>query len=72
MSKMEIKERVLAILSQIDFSESQEVRLDCPKCHKKGSVIRRISMEKQQKMKGKWYVEHCEEDTCDYWDSGFL
>lgn len=39
----------------------------CPKCG--GRVERRVAREQQQKEKGKYYVENCEE--CDYWKSGF-
>jgi len=71
MSKLEIKEKVLNIIGRMDFSESLELKMDCPTCHGKGTVIRRITIEKQQKMKGKWFVEVCSNEECDYWNAGF-
>jgi len=68
---MKIKEMVLGIIGRMDFSESLELKMDCPTCHGKGTVIRRITIEKQQKIKERWYVEYCSEEACDYWSAGF-
>lgn len=68
---MTLKETVLGIIERMDFSECLEVKMNCPKCSGKGTVTRRITMEKQQKMKGKWYIETCSNEGCDYWNAGF-
>jgi len=67
-----IKEKVVMIISKMDFSEGVEEKRDCPKCKSKGSVIRNIAKEPQQGMMGKWFVEHCTNDDCDHWDCGFI
>jgi len=40
----------------------------CPKCG--GKLVVRVSKEKQQKMKGSWFIKRC--DDCDYYACGFL
>jgi len=68
---MKIKEEVLDIIAKMDFSESVVERRDCPKCGTEGSVERRVSKEPQQPIKGRWYMETCENPDCPYWDCGF-
>jgi hypothetical protein len=72
VKKTTLKETVLGIVGRMNFEESLEVKMDCPKCKQKNSVIRRVIKEKQQNIKGRWYVEHCESETCDYWNAGFI
>lgn len=55
----------------MEFEESVEVKHDCPKCGKKNTVIRRIAKEPNQNMVGRWYVEYCDDNDCDFWSCGF-
>jgi len=67
---LEIKEQVLVIIKNIEFSEYLEERDECPECHEQ-SLIRHIQKDEKQKWAGRWYIEYCEED-CPYWDCGRL
>jgi len=69
---MRLKETILGIIKRMDFSEAIEQKLDCQRCGGKKTVLRKIAMEKQQKIKGQWYVETCQNEQCDYWDAGFI
>ena len=67
----QIKEKVLTIIEKLDFNEYLEEKSSCPECKEK-SLIRHIQKEDQQKWKGRWYVEHCNGEECEYWNCGFL
>jgi len=68
---LKIKERIIGIINQMDFSEYLEEKSTCPECKEK-SLIRHIQKEPNQKWKGQWFVEHCSEEDCAYWNCGFL
>ena len=63
-----VNKKVLAILGSMDFQEYMEEKTKCPKC-KEETLTRHIRKEPQQKWRGRWFVEFC--DNCDYWDCGF-
>ena len=68
---MRVKERILAIIENIDFQEYIEEKSTCPECKRK-SLIRHIRKEKQQSWRGRWFVEYCTDEGCEHWDCGFL
>ena len=68
---MKPKEKMLTIIEKLDFNEYLEEKSSCPKC-KNESLTRHIQKEDQQKWKGRWFVEYCGEEECDYYNTGFL
>lgn len=55
----------------MDFSEYIEEKSICPECGKQ-SLVRHIRKEPSQKWAGRWYVEHCDDEDCTYWNCGFF
>jgi len=50
----------------------EETATEYDKCDCGARIVRHVSKELNQTREGRWFVEYCEGDKCDYWTCGFL